>query len=157
MRKFLMAVGCCGLIFVAGWAFGQKTLNASGWNDLRKVDDLAQLMFVKGYAQGYSDGDRAMEKIATVLTKGNAPDSTTKTVVTPQMRHVKQMVGLGSNGDITFGRIVDATNSFYSDYRNAPVCWNDALQFSVWSLNGDAATEQEVEAARKRGAGTGCK
>jgi hypothetical protein len=47
--------------------------------------------------------------------------------------------------------------SFYADYRNAPVCWADALQFSVWSLTGNAATDRELDSARKIGAETGCK
>lgn len=41
-------------------------------------------------------------------------------------------------------------------YRNAPVCWKTALQFSVWSLNGDAPAEQELDSARKFDAANGC-
>jgi hypothetical protein len=47
-------------------------------------------------------------------------------------------------------------DAFYNDYRNAPVCWDDALVFSVESLNDDAPTEQELDATRAANAKTGC-
>jgi hypothetical protein len=113
-------------------------------------------MYVKGYIQGYADGDSAMEKITVVLTKNIPLDSSTKQLVSPQMRRLSDVVGFGKNQDVTVGKIDNAVSSFYSDYRNAPVCWNQALQFSIWSLNGNAPTDQELDAARKSGAESGC-
>jgi len=146
----------CGMFFVAGVVFGQKSLDGLGWNDLGKVDELARTMYVKGYVNGYADGDSAMEKITVVLTDGQSPDASKKKLIAPQTRRVAQMLGLGKNGDVTVARIEGAMSSFYGDYRNAPVCWNQALQFSVWSLNGEASTEQELDSARKLGAVSGC-
>jgi hypothetical protein len=158
MRKLLIGLGCCGLIFLAGWAFGQMTLDASEWNQLGKLDSLAQTAYVRGYTQGYGDGESAMEQITAGIFKGKVDDSVMKnTTRTPQMNHTFQMIGLGSNREITVTKIVDAMNLFYGDYRNAPICWRNALQFSVWSLNGDAPTDQDLDAARTRGANGGCK
>jgi hypothetical protein len=156
VRKPLIAAGCCGLIFLAGWAFGQQqALDASGWHQVGKADDLA--LIVKAYIQGYSDGDSAMEKVAAVLTKGNPIDPETKKLVAPQAVHIAEVQGMGQNRDLTVAKVKDAMSAFYADYRNAPVCWNTALQFSAWSLNADAPTQQELDLARKQGADMGCK
>ena len=89
--------------------------------------------------------------------KGNPPDAATKKLVTPQVLRMAQVAGLGENHNITVGGIETAMDAFYGNYRNAPVCWKDALQFSIWSLSGAAPAEQELDSARKRGAESGCK
>jgi hypothetical protein len=98
-----------------------------------------------------------MEKITFPLLGDKLQDPTTKKLVAPQLLRVADIVGLGKNSNITVGDIENATTAFYSDYRNAPVCWRDAFQFSVWSLSGDAPKEQELNSARKRGAESSCK
>jgi len=95
MRKLFIAAGCCGLIFFAGWAFGQQVLDASRWNEIGRQDDCARMMYVLGYTQGYEDGDSAMEKVAFVLTKGNPPDSATKALLTPQVTRIAEVEGRG--------------------------------------------------------------
>jgi hypothetical protein len=158
MKKIIVGGCFCVLVFCSGWAFGQRTLDASNWSELGKIDDLARIMYVKGYLAGYSDGDSAMEKITVVLMKDNPMDDAKKKLVAPQATRVSQVSGFGViNPDITIGKIKDTMSSFYGDYKNAPTCWNQALQFAVWSLNGDAPTEQELSEARKRGAESGCK
>ncbi len=157
MRKLLIAAGCSSLIFFAGWAFGQTELDASRWHQYEKLDDLAVTMYVRGYTQGYTDGDSSMEKITAVLFKGAPIDSERKKLLTPQVAHVAEIEGMGKNRDVTTGKLKDAITAFYDDYHNAPICWNNALQFSVWSLNGDAPTEQELDSARKSAAENACK
>lgn len=158
MKKIIIGACFCVLVFCSGWVFGQRTLDASNWSELGKIDNLARTMYVKGYLAGYSDGDSAMEKITVVLMKNNPMDDAKKKLVTPQAARVSQVSGFGIiNPDMIIGKIVDTMSSFYGDYRNAPTCWNNALQFAVWSLNGDAPTEQELREARKRGAESGCK
>jgi hypothetical protein len=158
MKKIIMGACFCVLVFRSGWVFGQRTLDASNWSELGKTDNLARTMCVKGYLAGYSDGDSAMEKITVVLMKDNPMDDARKKLVTPQAARVSQVSGFGIiNPDMTIGKIMDTMSSFYGDYRNTPTCWNQALQFAVWSLNGDAPTEQELREARKRGAEIGCK
>jgi hypothetical protein len=121
------------------------------------MDRFARTMYVKGYLDGYNDGDSAMEKITVIVTKGVPPDASTKALVSPQINRVADIAGLGKNRSITVGTIESAMTTFYSDYRNAPVCWKDALKFAVWSLNGDTPAGEELDAARKRGAESGCK
>ena len=152
-----MVATCCALIFFAGWAFGQKNLDASNWSELGTTDNLARLTYVKGYIRGYADGDSAMEKIAFAATKDVPLDPEAKRLIAPQVLRLSEVAGLGKNHEITVGKIADTMTSFYSDFRNAPVCWNQALQFSIWSLSGDAPTAQEVDQARKSGAEGGCK
>jgi hypothetical protein len=155
----IIVVGCsCVLVFCSGWVFGQQNLDASKWREYGKTDDLARTMYVKGYVAGYSDGDSAMEKITVALMKDNPMDDAKKKLVAPQAVRLSQVSGFGIvNPDMTIGKVMDTMSSFYGDYRNSSVCWNQALQFAVWSLNGDTPTEQELSEARKRGAESGCK
>ena len=156
MRKLLIVFGCCGLTLISVWASDQLELDAARWREYGKRDELAlaRSMYVKGYRDGYAGGDSAMEKITAVLTKDNPPDAAKKKLVAPQTVRLSEMLNLKNN--VTVGRLQSAIDSFYGDYRNAPVCWKTALQFSVWSLNGDAPTEQELDSARKFDAGNGC-
>jgi hypothetical protein len=156
MRKRIIAALFSALIFFAGWAFGQRNLDASNWSDLGTTDNLARLTYVKGYIRGYADGDNAMAAIAFVVTKNAPVDSSTKKLIAPQVLRLSEVAGMGKNHEITIGKITDTMTSFYSDYRNAPVCWNQALQFSIWSLSGDTPTDQEIGEARKNGAEGGC-
>jgi len=158
MKKAIL-IGCfCLVVFCSGWAFGQRSLDASNWSELGKIDNLARTMYVKGYLAGYSDGDSAMEKITVVLTGDYPMDEAKKKLIAPQAVRLSQVSLLGIvNPDVTIERVMGTMSSFYGDYRNAPVCWNQALQFAVWSLNGDSPTEQELRAARKRSAENGCK
>jgi len=157
MWKRIAIACCCGLIFAVGWALGQQSLSASKWTEYGNENKLARIMYLQGYLDGFDDGDSAMEKITYPLLEDQLQDPTTKKRVAPQLRRVADIVGLGKNSSITVGDIQNATTAFYSDYRNAPVCWRDAFQFSVWSLSGDAPTEQELNSARKRGAESSCK
>jgi hypothetical protein len=97
MQKRIAVASCCSLIFFAGWAFGQRTLDASNWTDLGRTDGLARLMYVKGYIQGYADGDSAMEKITAVLTKNTPLDSSTKKLIAPQALRLADVVGFEKN------------------------------------------------------------
>ena len=154
MRKLFIFVGCCGLTLISVWASDQLELDAARWREYGKRDELARSMFVKGYRDGYAAGNSAMEKITVVLTKDNPPDAAKRKLVAPQSLRLAEMLNLKNN--VTVGKIANAMDSFYGDYRNAPVCWKTALQFSVWSLNGDAPAEQELDSARKFDAANGC-
>jgi hypothetical protein len=56
----------------------------------------------------------------------------------------------------TVGELEGALDTFYNDYRNTPVCLNEAILFATASLAGNAATDPELETARKKGAEGGC-
>jgi hypothetical protein len=119
----------------------------------------ARLLYLRGYLEGYADGELAMEQLATFVSKDNPPNPSAAPMqaATPMAQRIARMSGFEKNADLTLGQVIDATTAFYNDYRNAPVCWKDALQFSVRALNGDPATETDLASARKRGAESGCK
>ena len=154
-RKIIVAV-CCALTFFAGWAFGQHPLDSSGWSDLGKTDSLARLMYIKGYTEGYTDGNTMMVMIAAAQAKNTPSQPSTTQFLALAVLRADDVAGSGTAHGITMQKIETTMSSFYSDYRNAPVCWNQALQFSIWSMNGNAATDQELEAARKSNAESGC-
>ncbi|HZP33462.1 MAG TPA: hypothetical protein VFB23_08885 [Candidatus Acidoferrales bacterium] len=160
MQKAMILMACCCFVFVAGWAFGQQTqtaLDSSAWTQVGKVDDLARIMYVKGYVDGYADGDTDMEKISAVLMKDVQIDASAKALVAPLENRMSDVLGFGKNGEVTIGTTMDAMTTFYTDYRNAPVCWRDALRLSAWSLNADTPTDGDLALARKRGADKGCR
>ena len=100
----------CGMFFVAGAAFGQKSLDALGWNDLGKANRLARTMYVRGYVNGYADGDSAMEQIVAVVFKDQDLQTAFKKMpADPQIFRVVQMVGLGKNRDISVAKVRPAT------------------------------------------------
>jgi hypothetical protein len=116
MRKRIAVACCCVVFFVVGWAFGQQALDASRWSEYGKRDELARTMYVKGYLDGYADGDSAMEKITVVLTKDDPPDASKKKLVAPSGAPLgTNLIGLGKNRDVTVGKIKEAMSSFYGD------------------------------------------
>jgi hypothetical protein len=88
-------------------------------------------------------------------------DAPTKKIVLAQTQRVGEIVGLPVRAlqldtGPTVGKIEETISTFYDDYRNAPVCWNEAVQFSIWSLSGNPPSDDEVSSARKSGAESGC-
>jgi hypothetical protein len=165
MKKRIIIAACGAVIFFVGWAFGQApSFDAAHWTQLGKADDYARLMYLKGYLRGYSDGDGAMERIAMMFVKKdqlNSMDAPTKKIVLAQTQRVGEIVGLPVRAlqldtGPTVGKIEETISTFYDDYRNAPVCWNEAVQFSIWSLSGNPPSDDEVSSARKSGAESGC-
>lgn len=160
MKTKIFILYLCSFSFV-GWAFAQAqapSFDGGYWAQLDKADNFARLMYIKGYLKGYADGDSAMEKIASVFIKKDeisSLDEPRKQLVIAQTWRVAQVLGV-QGGNITFGKIESATDAFYSDYRNAPVCWGLGLQFSIMSLRGTPASDDELAAARKAGAQSGC-
>ena len=55
------------------------------------------------------------------------------------------------NGDIT-----DEMTLFYKDYRNARVCWWDALEIAELTLKGAPPPENDLAAVRREDAKDGC-
>jgi hypothetical protein len=152
MRKLLVL---CLLFFSIEWAFGQQKMNGDGtsW----KVSDAMQVGYISGYIQGYKTG--TLDAAALVYAK------TPSTMPSLSPEHRKEMLdraakakvrleAFDSNG--TLGQLATTMDTFYSDFRNTPVCWQDALLFSNASLAGYAPTEQELEMVRKADAKNGC-
>lgn len=155
-HKTVVAAFCFGILFACGLASAQKALSdSSAWTEIGKTNSFARTTYLKGYLDGYDDGVEAMTQI-DVVQNNPPPSSMAKSIAAPVSRHVDEMTGSGRNSAVTLGQIEDAMSTFYNDYRNAPVCWRDALQFAVWSLNANPATEGDLDLARKRGAESHC-
>src|SRR5215469_16457820 len=120
-RSFLARVSACA-IFVAGWAVGsaQYQHNAANWN---KLTDFQKVLFVHGFHEGYSAGADMRE----ILARKDLSESQ-RSLAEQVDRELK---GGGVNQHITAGQITTGMTTFYSDFRNQPVCWSGALMFSV--------------------------
>lgn len=55
------------------------------------------------------------------------------------------------------GQLEATVSTFYGDYRNMPVCLDDAVRLSTKSLEGNVPAEQELNAVRNKGAESGCR
>ena len=155
MRKRIAVAVCCSLIFLAGWAFGQTGSRDSG--DWRQASPESKLMYLVGYIHGYAQGsaDGVVETTAKMLSKG--PPSFTqeqKEAIFRESERVKQYSPSSVRG--TLGQLIGTMDTFYADYRNAPVCWADAVRFSSASRGGRSASPEELDRARKHGSESGC-
>jgi hypothetical protein len=56
MKKIIVVACFCVLVFCSGWVFGQRTLDASNWSELGKIDKLRLI-------------ERLTESVATSLTR----------------------------------------------------------------------------------------
>lgn len=61
------------------------------------------------------------------------------------------------NSRSTVSQIEATVSTFYDDHQNMPVCWDDATWISTLSAEGNHLTEQALDAARNKGAKSGCK
>lgn len=154
MKRGIIALGCL-LIFASGWAFGQGTsrrLDGSFWKILNSSTTLGRgmkAMYVMGFINGYT---RGMEDAALAVV-GQAK------VTTAERNQAKaDLVGLRPLLGRPYSpvQVTSEMDSFYGDYRNAPVCWDDALVFSLGALSGHPPSEQELSAARVEGAKGKC-
>jgi hypothetical protein len=158
MRKRITVVVCCGLTFVGGWAFGQirdAGNNGARWKTLTAFEkNLYALGFSRGYEQGFEEAG------ATAIV--NMQSQRSLPVPTPeQKRKFSELAAQARDhsfiGRATIGQITATVDTFYGDYRNMPVCWNDAVLLSSVSLEARAPAQESLEAARKSGAESGCK
>jgi hypothetical protein len=159
VRKLIVAASSLAL-FGAGWCFGQAQHgnDGNGWHTLSLV---ARAFYVNGFAEGYRSGmihsaavataERAREKVLSMT-----PDE--KKVYEENLRWGRRMIPIVlAKPPTTVGDLEGALDTFYGDYRNTPVCWDQAILLAVSSFGGNAATDQELDTARKKGAEQGCK
>jgi hypothetical protein len=72
-----------------------------------KMDDLALIMYVRGYTQGYADGDSAVDQVIAVITKGDPIDSETRKLLFPQATRIAEIEGIGKNRNLAAAKIQD--------------------------------------------------
>jgi|ERR1700674_298152 hypothetical protein len=159
MRRLIVAVGSLA-VFGAGWCFGQ-TQHGNDGNSWHTLPPVAHTFYVNGFNDGYVS---ALLQAGVLSVAKNAPE--TESSMKPaerksyeeNLRWAKRIVPFELGGTPkTVGELEGALNTFYSDYRNIPVCLDEAMLFSLSSLAGNAATDQELDAARKKGAESRCK
>ncbi len=158
MKKGIALALCffLSLLFSAGWVFSGESAakNGAGWKALTFEQKTFYMMGLSdGYALGMFDG--------VVVTNANmtgehpqtpSPVEKKKLAVAAEQARSHNMFG-----SRTLGQLIDTVSTFYGDYQNAPVCWDEAALLSSASLSGNAPTEQEITTARKLGAEHGCK
>jgi hypothetical protein len=111
--------------------------------------------FNRGHAAGMSDG---FEEILGAIMAARPASSWTPEEIKIMKEKAEQIERKSAaNSGLTMGQLEATVSTFYDDYRNTPVCWDDATRFSTLSLKGNAPTEKELNAVRKKGAESGCK
>lgn len=158
MRKLVTAVGSL-MMFGAGWCFGQQsgiTLNGTSWKPLSRFERTLYLVgFNKGHVAGMREG---FKEVLEVIVAARPASSWTSEERQKLEEKAKLMDRKSiAHSDFTMGQLEATVSTFYEDYRNMPVCWDDATRFSTSSLKGNTPTEEELNAARKSGAESGCK
>jgi hypothetical protein len=153
---------CCALVFLAGWTVGnardaQHLAGGSTWNNSTKT---MQDMYVAGFRNGYIVGARdasagTMVQYSVKLPPMSPAQRKDMDEGAAEWRRIASTILSPQGPGVEV--IVSTVSTFYSDHRNSPICEDRAILFSLASLAGNAATEQELGAARKAGADTGCK
>jgi len=96
------------------------------------------------------------------LAAATQPDKPKSPLTPAQKKDMEAWAGEAKKvGPVIFNQsalvLAAAMSTFYHDDQDAPVCWEKAIMLSAESLAGSAATDQELEAARKKGAESGCR
>jgi hypothetical protein len=158
MRKLIIAAS--GLVvFCTGWCVGQVHHGNDG-NSWHKLPPVAHTFYVLGFSHGYAS---AILHAGALAIAKNAPESVSS--MTPAgkkdydetLQWARRIAPFELHGATrTVGELEGALDTFYNDYRNTPVCLDEAILFSIASLAGNAAPDRELVAARKNGAEGGC-
>jgi hypothetical protein len=164
MRKLLIIVTGSLAVVSAGWCFGQTRHGNDGnnGNSWRTLPSSTHAFYVAGFTEGYA---LALVHEEVLIAAKNAPEKVPSMTLAQKkyyeetLRWAKRIVPFKFAGGTPkpVEQLEGALDTFYSDYRNMPVCWDEAMLFSLASLAGNAATDQELDAARKKGAESGCK
>jgi hypothetical protein len=142
----------------AGTNSEQNSKNGAGWMALSPRD---RSLYVTGYFVGYLQG--SMEGAiaggqAAFNYKGDVAAAKIDSAKLSRLQtEIRDQIGTGKHKFKNTVEIEDGITAFYRNSLNQSVCWHDAYKFSAMLLSGDAPTEQDLDAARKAGAESGCK
>jgi hypothetical protein len=157
MGKRITVAVCGGLVFLVGWAFAQGDRGGYDGARWKPLTTYEKSVYALGFSRGYEQGFEEAAGIAFV----NMQSHRSLPVPTPEQK--KKFFELAAQardhafvGKATVGQLIATVDTFYGDYRNMPVCWNNAVLLSSVSLEGRAPTEESLQAARKSGAESGC-
>jgi len=161
MRTPLAISGCLALLCV-GWCFGQAqtATHPPGGGDWKALPPSDRALYLSGFLQGYKlgivhAGVLAISKLSPEKVSTMTPAEKKEYDESLEWAH-KAAPLLLHGGPSRLG-LESTVSTFYADYRNMPVCFEDAVLFSAASLAGNAATDQELKAAREKGAESGCR
>lgn len=118
-----------------------NSINQNGSFWARSMSDSEKVMYVWGFRDGYEHG--YFEGRGDVYVKEGAV-KVPKPMTSGQLWNAEHPSTSLSNGDIV--RQVDA---FYSDYRNMPVCMDDAVKQAIESLKGHPWSDGQLAIYRQ--------
>ena len=127
-------------------------LDGSDWNRASDISsssnlDLAHGFFMMGFQRGFEQGQGIMVRATATKSKVDAFLSARDKLYLHDMTKVQPR---------SPGEVFSETTLFYKDFRNAPVCWDDAMQIAKLTLEGAAPSDTELEAIRSEDAKEGC-
>lgn len=156
MRKAVL--GTVGfLLFCVGWAFGQQSVfNGTGWKNAN-LDQ--RVFYIRGFTEGHYSGMIDGSRVILEAVKTAIPSSawTQKEKIAFLKKLSETDHNSAAQPHFSVRQIESTTSTFYDDYRNVPVCWYHAVQFSVSSLEGNAPSETDLDRTRKSDAESGCR
>ncbi|HZU45293.1 MAG TPA: hypothetical protein VE994_21630 [Terriglobales bacterium] len=163
MKQMVVLAGCLAL-FYAGWCYGQgqTAKGLPGGTTWKGVTGSERQMYVVGFMHGYVLGGRDTAAILVAkLEKGELSLPKLRPTTPAQKKDMDEGIEEAEKAAPTIGRtsaliLEAAMSTFYNDQRNATVCWDKAAMLSAASLAGNAPTDQELDAARMKGAESGC-
>lgn len=157
MRKQIIVAESCLLLFCAAWAFGQQgAWNGTDWKTLNVSERTAFVMgFNKGHAAGMRDGIKEILEVIVAARPGASWTPKERQILEEKAKQIDQK-SVAAKQDVTMRQIEAAVSTFYENRKNTNVCWGDAVTLSTALLRGNTPTEQELAAARKSGAESGC-
>jgi hypothetical protein len=159
MKKITIVAGCL-LIFCAGWTSGQQSVAASNGPLWKTLSLSARTSYVKGFSDGHAVGmGYGMRDLFNVIREvmpefPRTPKERREVIEKADQINQKSAA---ENSRFTVSQIEATVSTFYDDDRNVAVCWGDATWLSTLSLEGNHLTEQALDAARNKGAKSGCK
>jgi hypothetical protein len=152
--KKLAAIAVCFTLL--GHAWGQHDFSFSGasW---KALDPASKVGYIHGYLDGYGRGRLEEEMIVDYvitprISKSPSPEEQ------EELRDLQKVQEIGVLPDsVTIGQIGDAVDTFYADFRNAPICWSHATFSAFQSLRGSAPDDKFLDSTRTDDAKNGCK
>lgn len=159
-RKLFVWAGSL-VIFSAGWCFDQRraTSHQPGGGAWKALSPPDHKFYLAGFVQGYGLG---IIHAGSLAVEKYAPEKASQMTIA-EKRDYEESLGLAHNvipillRSVSDSGLEATVNTFYNDYRNVPVCFEQAILLSAASLAGKPATEQELSTARRRGSESGCK
>ncbi len=137
MCKRITVACCCGLILLAGWALGENKESGNDGARWKILTPFERNLYVLGFSRGCEQGviDAASSALVAQMQSKQPPSLTPegkKQALDIAAKAKKHSLMLGSHS--TMNRVTDTMSTFYDDFRNMPVCWEDAVMFSTASL-----------------------